>query len=662
MKSFFRKMRPDWSRSSYRTLLFYLLSAIGIVLVVEILCRHSLTQALSFLVSSPAVFFYNALLVLFTLSFSLLARKRGFFFLLICCVWLGLGITDCVILTYRSMPLTASDIWLMSSVRDIFEKYLSHAMLVVIDLGIALVVGTLCFLLLRAKKYRAIYSFALAHILLFGGLLFLLTKLFLSAGILADTTKFSNLPNAYADNGFVYSFSTSLVTRGVGCPKDYSRKRVEGIVEKLPAVQTTETQPNVIFVQLESFFDANYMKELTLEENPVPNFETLKEKYSSGLLSVPAIGAGTANTEFEVLSGMNLTHFGVGEYPYITIVGEKSVETICYAMRDLGYATHVIHNNNATFYDRDVVYRNLGFDTYTPLEYMNDVTFNPRGWAEDAVLTGEILKALRATDGSDFIFTISVQPHGKYPTKPLEDAEVIKIEGMQREGRKNGFEYYLGQLKQTDAFVGALVAAVEAFEEPTVVVFYGDHLPSFNIQPSELSYGDNQTTEYAIYANFPLEREQRDLQSYQLGAYVLERCGIRTGTVLRYHVASGFAADSDEKYQADLKELEYDMLYGESYYNGGAGAPERPEMQFSVSPPSVTRVAQDAEGWYVEGENFTPYCAVMLDGELCETEFVSPECLRFSDEPTSGAELAVAVISAASNGRVLSSTEPYELE
>ena len=114
-----------------------------------------------------------------------------------------------------------------------------------------------------------------------------------------------------------------------------------------------------IFVQLESFFDANYLKDLTYGENPVPNFERLKETCSSGLFYVPSIGAGTANTEFEVLSGMNLDHFGVGEYPYMTTVNKVTTESVATVLRELGYATHAIHNNNATFYDRNIVYSNL---------------------------------------------------------------------------------------------------------------------------------------------------------------------------------------------------------------------------------------------------------------------------------------------------------------
>ena len=74
-------------------------------------------------------------------------------------------------------------------------------------------------------------------------------------------------------------------------------------------------KPNVIFVQLESFFDVNYLNGVSFSEEPVPVFSALKEECIHGYLTVPALGAGTANSEFEFITGMNLDYFGTGEYP-----------------------------------------------------------------------------------------------------------------------------------------------------------------------------------------------------------------------------------------------------------------------------------------------------------------------------------------------------------
>ena len=96
-------------------------------------------------------------------------------------------------------------------------------------------------------------------------------------------------------------------------------------------------------LQLESFFDPTHMKDLEFSEDPVPNFRKLKEEFSSGYLTVPSVGAGTANTEFEVITGMNLEYFGPGEYPYKTILRKTTAESINYNLKDIGYRTFLCY-------------------------------------------------------------------------------------------------------------------------------------------------------------------------------------------------------------------------------------------------------------------------------------------------------------------------------
>ena len=201
------------------------------------------------------------------------------------------------------------------------------------------------------------------------------------------------------------------------------------MVEKLAAEAQTgdpQTDVNVIYVQLESFIDPSLIQGLTLSEDPVPNWTALSEQYSTGALTVPVVGAGTANTECEVLTGMSTRFFGPGEYPYETRLRDRTVESVAYDLKEAGYAAHAIHNHNATFYSRNEVYANLGFDDFTALEYMPQVKTTPQNWAKDEILTGQILKALNTTpDQADLVFTVSVQGHGKYPLEPvLENPEI----------------------------------------------------------------------------------------------------------------------------------------------------------------------------------------------------------------------------------------------
>ena len=189
-------------------------------------------------------------------------------------------------------------------------------------------------------------------------------------------------------------------------------------------------KPNIIFLQLESFFDPELVNFLNISEDPIPYYRQLMKDYSSGYLRVPVVGAGTANTEFETISGMSLRYFGAGEYPYKSVLSEETCESAPYVLKNLGYATHAIHNNEANFYSRRSVFSRLGFDTFTSEEYMPDISdVTATGWVKDHILTKEIIKTLDATDEPDYIYTISVQGHGDYPTEPVrDDPDVLQAE------------------------------------------------------------------------------------------------------------------------------------------------------------------------------------------------------------------------------------------
>ena len=174
---------------------------------------------------------------------------------------------------------------------------------------------------------------------------------------------------------------------------------------------------------------------------------------------MPSVGAGTANTEFESITGMSLHYFGPGEYPYKSILKETTCESAPYVLKSLGYRTHAIHNNEANFYGRKSVFANLGFDTFTSEEYMSEQDdTNPNDWMRDRNLTKYIMQALNETDDPDYIYTISVQGHGDYPEEPTIENPKITVSGSSTEALNNKWEYYCNQIYEMDQFVKELTA------------------------------------------------------------------------------------------------------------------------------------------------------------------------------------------------------------
>ncbi len=657
----------QFTKKNYLILLQLLILSVVGVLLMEFLSRLSFEDFFFFITKRTGAFIYNILIVYFTLCLSLLFQKRLFWLSLIGGLWIGICIANTILMRYRSMPLTAPDIFLMSSVRDIFAIYLSPMALIGLMLLISALAALIVFIWISVKKRDWIPLFSGFHILLLFLLLLTIDIPFTKYEIVDERDEFHNIAQAYEDNGFAYCFSASFITGGVKEPEEYSLTEVQEIVEEqnhqLPL--TDKDSPNLIFVQLESFFDPYYMKDLSYPYDPIPNFRYLKENYSHGFLSVPCIGAGTANTEFEVLTGMNLSHFGVGEYPYMTIVDSDRAVSIATELWDLGYDTHAIHNNNATFYNRHIVYDNLGFRTFTSLEYITDVTYNALGWAKDSCLTEEIMKCLSHGGEKELIYTVSVEPHGRYPKEPLEDSPVIPIQGMENESRRNGFEYYLYALSQSDQFVGELIETLSHIEEKTMVVFFGDHLPSFNIQDEELSAGTNQTTEYVIWTNYSMATYEQDLQTYQLGAYVMELAGIYEGPVFRHHQSYGYESIDSEEFQEELRTLEYDIIYGEDYSLEEDHPSNRPSLRLGVSDILLRSVIPGREdGTYlVKGQNFTAFSVVYINDTPCTTTYLSSgELLIESSTLTAGDRVLVAQVSAVDPLTVLSQSIPLIIE
>ncbi|MCQ2354415.1 MAG: sulfatase-like hydrolase/transferase [Clostridia bacterium] len=661
-KSILTRIAKQWNRKNFRSLLFLFLLAIGVNFIVELCNRRSFSALFSFIWHKPIPFLFGIFIIYFTLCFSLLFRKRNYILLLIAGTWIGLSLTSFIMLSgFRSTPLTAPDIAILRGVRDIVQIYMSDFVIVLIMIGIVLALGVLVYLFFKFKTFKVPYAFAIVSIALIGAIVFGSGALLKNIGVLDK--QFPNIPDAYQNNGFVYCFSCSALYQGIDKPDNYSEEAVLELIEADEAAvpERQAKEPNILIVQLESFFDVSYMEELSFSENPIPNFTKLKESCSSGLFYVPSIGAGTVNTEFEVLSQMNLQHFGMGEYPYKTVVRYRVCDSIAYMLKDRGYTTHAIHNNNATFYSRNRVYRNFGFDTFTSVEYMNDIEKNPLGWAKDTCLTGEIKKVLESTEGTDFVFTVSVQPHGQYPSEQIDDTQTITItSGFEdNESKICGYEYYINQLHQTDRFVGELVEAMKNFDEDVIIVFYGDHLPGLGITQDELSCGNVQSTEYVIWANFGLPAEDKDIYAYQLASTLFDKLGITDGLLTKYHLAHKDMSATSEEYEDGLRLLEYDMLYGDYFCYGGKQKYSATNLQLGTYPIEITSATFDAETseLHVYGQNFTPYSIVVVESERCDTEFISSTELCCSDVSiTSGDMVSVIQISMTDPLKMLSSS------
>lgn len=630
---------------------------------VELLGRKDLVSAFSYLTGRPVIFIYNSMAIAFTVSVALLTRRRIFAFSAMAMLWLSVGVVNSLVLVFRTTPFTAADLTVVKSAFAVMNSYLTTSQICGIIIGIVVLIVLAVILFRKApkRKERIPYRNVVGYI---GGLFLIVyfsTLAGMDSGILAS--RFGNIADAYLEYGFPYCFGNSLLNTGIEKPTEYSEEIVDELIAEVEKPVThmsylqgdteavKEAKPNIIFLQLESFFDPAHVEGVEFSKNPLPNFTTLRETETSGYLNVPSVGAGTVNTEFEVITGMNLDFFGPGEYPYKTVLKETTCESIAYNLREEGYKSHIIHNNTATFYERNEILPQLGFDRFVSLEYMYNEETTYAGWAMDEILITEIRKALASTEEQDVIYAISVQGHGSYPIAAMENP-MIKVTGLE-EQEHNSFEYYVNQLYEMDKVILALTKTLEEYEEDVILVLYGDHLPGFDFTEEELKNGNIYQTEYIIWSNYGLEEKDKDLEAYQLSAYVLKQAGLHNGILTKYH--QNFS--NEEDYLESLELLQYDMLYGDREVYDGENPYEPSQMIMGTNQPLLYEVSRIEDTFRLRGGHFTKYSCAAINGRCVETEYVNNYTLLIREQLKDGDIITIHQLS--ENEVSLSETEGY---
>ncbi|WP_419024693.1 LTA synthase family protein [Emergencia sp.] len=658
------KVKAFYKKYLNNSFFFCLVWAFILNLIIETLARKGFGGFL-FLFDSPLVFFYNTLIIFATLVIATLFRRRVFFVTVVTIIWMAIGITNGIILIERMTPFTVKDLSAITDGATIITNYFSMTEIVLIGAAILAGIIGLVILWIKAPKKEEHVNWKrnVAAVVLVIAFTFGATFGLIKVNVLS--TFFGNLAYAYDYYGVPYCFINTWLNTGINKPKGYSEEEVKAIFSKdqynedgtmkLEQTDVDEEYPNILFLQLESFVDPELFNNIELSSDPIPTFRKMMKDYSSGSLTVPACGAGTANTEFEVMTGLSVKFFGPGEYPFKSVLKEKTGESIAFDLKSMGYSTHAIHNHRALFYNRNEVFNNIGYDTFTSLEYMSDVPKTPKNWAKDTILTKQILDAMNSTKERDYIYTISVQGHGKYPTEQLIKNPKVTVTDAPSEELKWKYEYYVNQVYEMDQFVKELTDTLSKYDEDVILVMYGDHIPALDVTESSYDAKDLYQTQYVIWSNFDMEKKDMNLTTYQLAAEVFDRIGIHTGTTIKYHQS---VDHKSKDYLSNLKMLGYDMLYGQDYIYGGSNPFEKSGMKMGVKSIKIDKVVNIGGKYYIKGQNFTEYSKVTLNGETLKTIYLGPSLLGLLEEvdPADAVNMKVSQIDK-SNKEIISTTE-----
>jgi hypothetical protein len=416
-------------------------------------------------------------------------------------------------------------------------------------------------------------------------------------------------------HGFLLSFLSEIPWIFVSQPPNYSPASVASALSKYWSPGST-TGPNsghrvnLIVYLVESFVDPDDLG-IRYTADPIPNFRTLRVEHTGGHSIVPGRFGGSANTEFEALTGMAISLLPTGSVPYRQYV-KRRIPSLPLALRGLGYATTAVQADPRYYYNREWVYNLLGFDSVVWLRGAPGVERAARGsWPADRAVVNAIIHASQAAKPF-FIFAFPSSTHGPYNTQAYRNSDLDVIDAPSGAGASEVKEY-VNTLRVADDAIGALIQHFTHQPDSTIIAVLGDHLPPLTsnaLRPFFMRLSGASTVEQArlthrvpllVWANFRLPREDKELGVHALPTYLLNKMGIvptgflavsdavrRELPVLEAYVrgADGTVWDwnsvpaDKQRLIDDYRLLQYDLLLGEQFsLRDGASSPGLPQPQ-----------------------------------------------------------------------------------
>ncbi|MCI2057482.1 MAG: sulfatase-like hydrolase/transferase [Oscillibacter sp.] len=381
----------------------------------------------------------------------------------------------------------------------------------------------------RQKLKRLTISVSSALIVAYCGVFFF-TPLLPTIGIYAQQWKTQA-------NGFLLNFMAALRYSFVSKPDGYSSEAAQEIadnVETTSGQTTAATQPtNLIVIMNESFADLGAdFPSLGLSADPLAYYHSMTENTVKGMMVSPVTGGGTANVEFEYLTGDSLAFLPSSTVAY-QLYCYNAMPSMVSQAASLGYHTTAFHPYLASGWNRTSVYDWIGFDD----KHFEDDVQNPqliRQYVSDTSDYEQIYRWTEASAGPDFVFNVTMQNHSGYAQGWNNLDRSVEVNGS---GDGVAAQYF-SLMKESDDAIRELVEHYAASDEKTMIVFFGDHQPPLSNSFYERLYGkalDDRTTQevlqqykvpFFIWANYDIpERDNVLISSNYLGTLTCQLAG-----------------------------------------------------------------------------------------------------------------------------------------
>lgn len=388
----------------------------------------------------------------------------------------------------------------------------------------------------------------------------------------------NNLHVGYHENGLMLSFALILgqmLEQEV--LDDYSADSLYRILSHpvpLKSGSSPAIRPNVIILMSESLFDPTSLP-LTYSKDPLQHFHALQKQHGRSSLISPSYGGDTCNTEFEVMTGLSMNFFQRGDYPYMSYI-RQPLPALPRIFKENGYHTLAIHPYHRAFFNREKIYKFLGFDDYYSIEdWENPVKAGE--YVSDKDLVQKIINKSETSPEPYFIYAISMQNHITFST-PQDPQLKILSESLSEESHRT-LGHYLAGVQDADDALQSLVEYLEQSSRPTMLVFFGDHLPSLPAVYGDTDFfatSGNPLAKYTvpalIWSNYKAIPPLDSASTFYLGRYVLEQAGITPplhfqflGQLFENYPVLSYDHGVNNQLIEDYRLLQYDLISGEQY-------------------------------------------------------------------------------------------------
>lgn len=528
-----------------------------------------------------------------------------------------LGIANGFIVLFRGSPILPADLHLVETAMAVSGNY-SFRMPFYMYIGIAVLLETIVIItqiqeIPQTKKEKRNFAVLYAAVVILA-----LPCFYVNASLLRNAINLWRPVQTYRHYGSLNGFGINLYAMKVEKPTGYSVEAVNEILQNYTSDVVTgeEKLPNIITIMCETFSDLSVIGDFQTNQEVMPYLNSLNENIIKGYAYSSVLGGMTANSEFEFLTGNATAFLPAGSVPYQQFV-QGEMYSFTNTLRSLGYSTTALHAYERNTYRREGVYPLLGFEEYLAQESFTNPEYL-REYISDQSDFEKVIQLYETRDKEKpfFLFNVTMQNHSGYDQKTMDYN--IQLEGNMA-NRYEDAEEYLSCINHTDQALKTLIEYFAQQEEPTYIIFFGDHQPNLDSgftdkvmggDLEELSLSEMQKryqVPFFIWSNQEIEEKTVNAISLNyLSSFFLKETGLPMTAYNKYLMdlyekypvinINGVMDSSGKQYKASVMKEKQELLdYNKLVYHSLIDKYEGAEWAYKlIGVPDIIKIEEVA--------------------------------------------------------------------